>query len=154
MFSNSRTTRIEWGDCDPAGIIFYPRYFAIFDVSTSMLIERALGMKKIDYLKAYAIHGHPVVETRAKFLLPTRFGDDVTIESAVVHCGRSSFKIEHRLTLAGALAVKAQRRGSGWRANPASRYASAPSLCRPIWSRALRMADDESCVFPARALMR
>jgi 4-hydroxybenzoyl-CoA thioesterase len=106
MFSNSRTTRIEWGDCDPAGIIFYPRYFAIFDVSTSMLIERALGMKKIDYLKAYAIHGHPVVETRAKFLLPTRFGDDVTIESAVVHCGRSSFKIEHRLTLAGALAVQ------------------------------------------------
>lgn len=106
MLTHTRTTRIEWGDCDPAGIIFYPRYFEIFDISTTMLIERATGMKKIEYLKAYAIAGHPVVETRAKFRLPTRFGDEVSIESAVVACGRSSFKIEHRLTHAGALAAE------------------------------------------------
>ena len=31
---NSRALRIEWGDCDPAGIVFYPRYFAMFDHST------------------------------------------------------------------------------------------------------------------------
>ena len=55
MLTNTRTIRIEWGDCDPAGIIFYPRYFEIFDTSTTMLIERALGMNKFDYLKAYAI---------------------------------------------------------------------------------------------------
>jgi 4-hydroxybenzoyl-CoA thioesterase len=106
MLTNIRRTRIEWGDCDPAGIIFYPRYFEIFDVSTTMLVECALGMKKIDYLKAYAIAGHPVVETRAKFRLPTRFGDEVAIESALVACGRSSFKIEHRLTVAGVLAAE------------------------------------------------
>ncbi len=35
MFSNTRTLRIEWGDCDPAGIVFYPRYFAMFDTSTT-----------------------------------------------------------------------------------------------------------------------
>jgi 4-hydroxybenzoyl-CoA thioesterase len=52
MFTNNRTTRIEWGDCDPAGIIFYARYFDIFDVSTTMLLERALGMNKIAYLRA------------------------------------------------------------------------------------------------------
>jgi 4-hydroxybenzoyl-CoA thioesterase len=106
MFSNTRTTRIEWGDCDPAGIVFYPRYFAMFDVSTTMLIERAIGMRKIEYLKAYGIAGHPVVETRARFRIPTRFGDEVAIESTLVACGRSSLKIEHRLTLAGALAVE------------------------------------------------
>jgi 4-hydroxybenzoyl-CoA thioesterase len=106
MFSNTRNTRIEWGDCDPAGIIFYARYFEIFDTSTTVLIERALGMKKIEYLKAYAFLGHPLVETRAKFRLPTRFGDDVVIETSVVACGRSSFKIEHRLTLSGVLAAE------------------------------------------------
>src|SRR5436190_2620520 len=105
MFTNTRKMRIEWGDCDPAGIIFFARYFEFFDVSTTMLIERALGMKKIDYLKAYNFAGHPLVETRARFRVPTRFGDEVTIESAVVTCGRSSFKVEHRLTLDGALAV-------------------------------------------------
>jgi 4-hydroxybenzoyl-CoA thioesterase len=106
MRTNTRTTRIEWGDCDPAGIIFYGRYFDIFDVSTTMLIERALGLKKIEYMKVYGIAGHPLVETRARFRSPTRFGDDVTVETAVVACGRSSFKIEHRLSRAGMLAAE------------------------------------------------
>jgi 4-hydroxybenzoyl-CoA thioesterase len=106
MLSNIHTTRIEWGDCDPAGIIFYPRYFEIFDIATTVMLERALGMKKIDYLKAYDFLGHPLVETRAKFRLPTRFGDEVSIESVLVECGRSSFKIEHRLSNAGVLAVE------------------------------------------------
>jgi 4-hydroxybenzoyl-CoA thioesterase len=106
MLTNTRTTRIEWGDCDPAGIIFYARYFDIFDVSTTMLIERALGMSKFAYLQAYDFLGHPLVETRARFLLPTRFGDEVAVESAVTACGRSSFKLEHRVIKDGALAAE------------------------------------------------
>jgi 4-hydroxybenzoyl-CoA thioesterase len=106
MLTNIRKMRIEWGDCDPAGIIFYARYFEIFDVSTTMLIERALGMNKIEYLKAYGIVGHPLVQTRGRFLRPTRFGDEVAIETAVVACGRASFRLEHRLTLKGTLAAE------------------------------------------------
>jgi 4-hydroxybenzoyl-CoA thioesterase len=106
MLSNTRTLRIEWGDCDPAGIVFYPRYFAMFDASTTYLMERAIGMAKFDYLKAYNFLGHPIVETRAIFRVPTRYGDEVTIETAVAACGRSSIKIEHRLAKAGVLAVE------------------------------------------------
>ena len=106
MLAITRSTRVEWGDCDPAGIIFYVRYFEIFDVSTTMLLERALGMTKFEYLKAYDFLGHPLVETRARFLRPTRFGDEIAIETAVVSCGRSSFKVEHRLRRAGVLAVE------------------------------------------------
>ncbi len=106
MFSNTRTTRIEWGDCDPAGIIYYVRYFEIFDVSTTMLFERAIGMKKIQYLKAYNFLGHPVAETRAKFRMPTRFGDEVTIKTQVVAVGRSSIKLEHSLSLGAAVAAE------------------------------------------------
>jgi 4-hydroxybenzoyl-CoA thioesterase len=106
MLSNIRDIRIEWCDCDPAGIIFYPRYFEMFDTSTTVLIELALGMNKIDYLKAYAFAGYPLVAARARFRQPTRFGDQVQIETALVECGRSSFKIEHRLSKAGTLAVE------------------------------------------------
>jgi 4-hydroxybenzoyl-CoA thioesterase len=106
MFSNTRTTRIEWGDCDPAGIIYYVRYFEIFDVSTTMLLERAIGMKKIQYLKAYNFLGHPVAETRAKFRVPTRFGDEVRIKTDVIAVGRSSIKLEHQLFLGDALAAE------------------------------------------------
>jgi len=106
MLTFARTARIEWGDCDPAGIIFYARYYDIFDISTTMMLEHALGMNKIDYLKAYDFLGHPLAETRARFLRPTRYGDDVSIETAVVACGRSSFKIEHKLTKAGTLCAE------------------------------------------------
>ena len=63
-------------------------------------------MNKIEYLKAYDFAGHPLVETRARFRQPTRFGDDVSIETKLSECGRSSFKLEHRLSKAGALAVE------------------------------------------------
>jgi 4-hydroxybenzoyl-CoA thioesterase len=106
MLVNTRAVRIEWGDCDPAGIVYYPRYFAFFDASTGALIERALGMTKIEYLKAFDFAGHPLVSTHSRFFIPTRFGDDVTIETAVTEIRRSSFDLRHRLARNGALAVE------------------------------------------------
>jgi 4-hydroxybenzoyl-CoA thioesterase len=106
MPSLSRTVRIEWGDCDPAGIVFYPRYFAMFDHSTTLLIERALGMSKHQLQATYEFAGYPMVETRSRFLAPTRFGDDVVIETSLTAVRRSSFDLTHRLSLDGALAVE------------------------------------------------
>jgi 4-hydroxybenzoyl-CoA thioesterase len=106
MLVNTRTVRIEWGDCDPAGIVYYPRYFAHFDACTTALVERALGMTKYQYLQAYDFGGHPLVDTRARFLIPTRFGDDVTIETAIAAFRRSSFDVRHRLLKDGQLAVE------------------------------------------------
>lgn len=106
MASLKRTVRIEWGDCDPAGIVFYPRYIAMFDHSTTLLIEATLGARKRELYRTYAFDGYPVVENRARFLKPTRFGDDVVIETRFAQLGRSSFKLAHRLTLEGELAVE------------------------------------------------
>jgi 4-hydroxybenzoyl-CoA thioesterase len=106
MFKDSRRVRIEWGDCDPAGIVHYPRYFAIFDSSTTALFERALGMTKYQFVKHYDGLGYPMVDTHARFLIPTRYGDDVVIETTVSEIKRSSFAIEHRLFKDGKLAVE------------------------------------------------
>jgi 4-hydroxybenzoyl-CoA thioesterase len=99
--------RIEWGDCDPAGIVFYPRFFAMFDASTALLFEHVLGLRKPALLAAYGIVGIPMVDTRARFLIPATFGDDVVIESTLVGCKRSSFEVQHRLSKEGELAVEA-----------------------------------------------
>ena len=98
MASNARTVRIEWGDCDPAGIVFYPRYFAMFDHSTTLMIERTLGMSKHQLQETHGFVGYPVVETRSRFLQPSRFGDDVVIETSLTAVRRSSFDITHRLS--------------------------------------------------------
>jgi 4-hydroxybenzoyl-CoA thioesterase len=123
MLVNTRVVRIEWGDCDPAGIVYYPRYMAFFDACTSALIERALGMTKHEYLKAYDFGGHPLVSTRARFLIPTRFGDDVTIETTVEAFRRSSFDVKHRLHKNGQLAVEGFETRVWVRSDPKDRTA-------------------------------
>lgn len=106
MLTNRRTVRIEWGDCDPAGIVFFPRYFAFFDTSTTALFERALGMSKFEFLRAYDIVGYPMVDTRARFLEASRFGDEAVIETTIAEIKRSSFNIVHRLLRRDELAVE------------------------------------------------
>jgi 4-hydroxybenzoyl-CoA thioesterase len=135
MLRNSRSVRIEWGDCDPAGIIYYPRYFAFFDASTSALIERALGMTKAQYLKAYDFSGHPLVGVECRFLLPTRFGDDVTIESEVAALRRSSFDLRHRVSKDGALAAEALETRVWVRGDPRRGTMKAATLPRAVIER-------------------
>ena len=113
MLKNSRSFLIEWGDCDPAGIVFYPRYFAMFDHSTTMLISAASGLNKYDLLQKYKAHGYPMVDTRGTFAIPTRFGDSVTIESEFTKVGRSSFEIAHKLIKDGKVIAGADPRRSG-----------------------------------------
>ncbi len=53
MPTNRRDLRIVWGGRNPAGIVFSPRYFEMFDASTTAPFERALGMSTFEFLKAY-----------------------------------------------------------------------------------------------------
>ena len=106
MLTTKKDIQIEWGDCDPAGIVFYPRYFAWFDACTAGHFANA-GLPKFQMLKTYNIVGFPMVDTRAKFILPSKFGDVVTVETRITEFRRSSFDVEHRLMKEGALAIEA-----------------------------------------------
>lgn len=97
---------IEWGQCDPAGIVFNPRFFEIFDTSTWRLFEAALGVKPHELATAFGIMGIPLVDARANFLKPAKFGDIVDITSRISEFRRSSFDVEHRLSVGGELAVE------------------------------------------------
>jgi 4-hydroxybenzoyl-CoA thioesterase len=106
MLTVSRPIRIEWHHCDPAGIVFYPRYFEMFDAATNALFERAIGMNKIKALAAIDFAGYPLVATRGRFLRPLRFGDDVVCESSATEVKRSSVQILHKLLKDGDVAVE------------------------------------------------
>lgn len=105
MLSNSVSRRIEWGDCDPAGIVFNPNFFSFFDHCTSLLYEAA-GWPKQVMLEKFGIAGCPLVETRATFKAPCRYGDEVRITSSVVEIRNSSFDIRHELSKDGKLCVE------------------------------------------------
>lgn len=96
MLTNRKKILIEWGDCDPAGIVYFPRYFEYCDACTHALFARA-GLPKAQMMKTYGIEGIPIVDARGKFLAPSRFGDTVEVESRIVAWGRSSFSVQHRI---------------------------------------------------------
>ena len=96
---------MEWGDCDPAGIVFYPRYFAWFDASTAHHFKVA-GLPKPELIRRFAVVGFPMVDTRAKFHIPSRHGDEVTIETEITAFGRTSMAVAHRLLRADSLAAE------------------------------------------------
>lgn len=105
MFTNRRTVRIEWGDCDPAGIVYFPRFVEYFDACTAHLFEAA-GFPKAETLKRFGAAGFPMVDLRVKFLIPASYGEDVVIESTVTGVKRSSFDVQHRLFRGPDLAVE------------------------------------------------
>lgn len=106
MLTAKRDKYIEWGDCDPARIVFNPRFFEWFDACTAGIFA-AGGFNKPMLIETYGFLGWPIVESRAKFLKPCRFGETVTIESKIEEFGRSSFKVIHQLFNGGELAVEA-----------------------------------------------
>lgn len=105
MFTSRRKILIEWGDCDPAGIVFYPRYFAWFDASTAHHFA-AVGLPKPELLRRFGLVGFPMVDTRAVFHIPSKFGDEIVIETCFTRFGRSSFEVEHRVMRGDKLAIE------------------------------------------------
>jgi 4-hydroxybenzoyl-CoA thioesterase len=105
-FTFRRQFTIEWGHCDPAGIVFNARFFEFFDRNAWLMFEAALGVPAHELSKVFDIVGIPLVGSQAKFLAPAKFGDVADIESRVVEMRRSSFDLEHRIFVAGTLAVE------------------------------------------------
>jgi 4-hydroxybenzoyl-CoA thioesterase len=100
-----RKIHIEWGDCDPAQIVYFPRYLEYFDACTTALFKKA-GLSKREMLKKFHIIGIPLVDLKATFIAPSRFSDDVIVESEITEWRRSSFCVWHRLFNKNVLSVE------------------------------------------------
>ncbi len=123
--TNRRQLRIEWGQCDPAGIVFYPQYLMIFDSCTGHLFAR-IGHSALEMREKFGIIGMPLVEAGARFLLPCRFDDEITVESGVEEWGRSSFTVRHRIIKGDKLAVEGFEKRVWAGADPAKPGAIKP----------------------------
>jgi 4-hydroxybenzoyl-CoA thioesterase len=93
---NTYTVEVEFGDCDPAQIVFFPNFFKWFD-SGSRRFFVACGVPPWRELeKTAGIIGTPLVDARARFLRTASYGDRLTIETAVKEWRARSFVMQHR----------------------------------------------------------
>lgn len=87
--------RVDWGDCDAAGIVFYPNYFRWMDSVFHELTE-SLGFDQRRLQAEFALFGTPLVDAGCTFKAPARYGDDLEIGVAVTRVGQSSLSLLYR----------------------------------------------------------
>jgi 4-hydroxybenzoyl-CoA thioesterase len=87
--------RIEWGDTDPARIVFYPNYFRWFDAACHQLFD-ALGVSHNTLLDDGVAAGYPIVEAHAEFKRPGYYSDWIEIRAEVVEVGAKVLKVAYQ----------------------------------------------------------
>mgnify|MGYP002632338342 CR=1 FL=1 len=93
---NRRILTVEFGDCDPARIVFYPNYFRWFDQGTHHLFATAgFPLPQLAGERGLTI---PLVGVRADFSGPASWGDEIAVESRIVRWGGKSFDVAHTVT--------------------------------------------------------
>lgn len=84
--------RIRFSECDPAGIVFYPQYFVLFNDLLEAWIDTLVpgGFAGFVGQKRY---GLPTVHLEADFRAISRMGDDVTLSLEVARLGNKSLNL-------------------------------------------------------------
>ena len=96
-FKYTYTVRVEWGDSDPAKIVFYPNYFRWFDIGTNSLFREAGYPPEVAW-DEFGIVGIPLVHAEADFRGPARFADLLTVESEVAKIEGKRIHVTHAIT--------------------------------------------------------
>lgn len=85
---------VRFGDCDPAGIIYFPRFFALFHDAMETWFPARLGLPYAALVVGRKI-GFPAVHTEADFRAPCALGDTIAVELRVARLGRSSIDLRY-----------------------------------------------------------
>ncbi|MEP7244939.1 MAG: thioesterase family protein [Gammaproteobacteria bacterium] len=88
----SRTRRIRFSDCDPAGIVFYPQYFVLFNDLLEEWFDTLTAGGFADYIVRCRC-GLPTVKLEAEFKAISRMGDDVILTLNGIRVGQRSFDL-------------------------------------------------------------
>jgi len=93
----SRERLIRFSDCDPAGIVFYPQYFVMFNGLVEDWFNDGLCVGYQHVLIQRRI-GLPTVRLEADFKAVSAMGDRVRLDLAVERLGRSSLTLQLQCT--------------------------------------------------------
>ena len=98
---------IRFHHCDPAGIIFYPQYFILFNELVEDWFTQGLNVSVVEQVINQRV-GIPMGRVECDFLLPSRIGDILRFVLRVVRIGRSSMTLRIECRAGDELRVKAQ----------------------------------------------
>lgn len=85
-----RLIQIEFNHCDPAGIVFYPRYFEMVNSVVENFFADVAGRSFAQMHGGGAQNGVPTVRIEADFTAPSRLGEKVLFTLRLTRLGGAS----------------------------------------------------------------
>jgi 4-hydroxybenzoyl-CoA thioesterase len=118
------TVRVEFGDCDPARIVWFPNFFRWIDAASRHFFIECGVPPWSETEKTMGVIGTPLVDTHAKFVTAASYGDVLEIHTSIGEWRTKSFVQRYRVVRGGDTIMEceevrifaARREGGGIRA--------------------------------------
>lgn len=118
------TARVEFGDCDPAGIVWFPNFFRWIDAASRHFFAECGVPRWEETTETLGVIGTPLVDTHTRFVKAASYGDTLQIAVRIKEWREKSFVQTYRVTRGEDLILEceevrifgAKREGGGIRA--------------------------------------
>lgn len=97
---------IRFHHCDPAGIVFYPQYFVLFNELVEDWFNQGLGVDFARYHTETSL-GVPMGSVECRFIAPSKVGDTLRLFLTVKRLGGASLTLHVRGESLGQTRVEA-----------------------------------------------
>ena len=91
---------VRFAHCDPAGIVFYPRFFELMQEATEDFFRHAIGMPFEELVSRDGIV-MPIVSLDVRWHAPSRLADVLAIDVGVARLGAASIDFTYEMTCGG-----------------------------------------------------
>jgi 4-hydroxybenzoyl-CoA thioesterase len=98
---------VRFAHCDPAGIVYYPRYFELLHDAKEDWLREAVGVPLAELI-VHRRHGLPIVRLETDFVAPSRLGETLDIGVTVARVGGTSLHLDYDVRCAGEPRVMAR----------------------------------------------
>ncbi len=95
MKTHAYAVNVQFGDCDPAGIVFFPNFSRWMD-EASLAFFMAQGVPPWrELVKTRGIIGTPLLEINTKFFRPATYGETIHVHTTVEEWAAKTFRHRH-----------------------------------------------------------
>ena len=91
------TVRVEFGDCDPAGIVWFPNFFRWIDAASRHFFIECGVPRWEDTARTLGVIGTPLVDTHSKFVKTASYGDTLQVQVTIPEWRDKSFVQAYRV---------------------------------------------------------
>ena len=100
--------KVEFGDCDPARIVWFPNYFRWMDAASRNFFTQCGVPPWHEIEKKIGVIGTPLVDTKVQFSKTASYGDSLDITVKVTEWRNKSFVMDYTITRGDDLILSCQ----------------------------------------------